>query len=587
MSSVPCRKWAAPQRRPAERNMKVLGIVDATQNSAACLVENGEILACVQEERLSRVKHCGGFPVLAIREVLRATDTRPGEINVVRAGFSEYDLPLRLLSGVLNPGPTRMMDHPLEAVKVAGIEAYRRTVRSTPLVRLDTRLSKGLFGRRVRGTGLGAARVEHVNHHLSHVAACHFTSGFDRALALSIDAYGDGFSGGVYACMGRDIERLSSFPLSASLGYFYGCITELLGMRFGIDEGKTMVLAFYGKPLAYGRLKGLFSVDGLELRGDAVALGGLSTIRYSRLLSGDRKRDIAASAQDVLEDVVTELVTNAMDETGLRNVELSGGLFLNVKLNSRVAQLDGVDDVFVHPDAGDGGCAVGAALSAFAPKGRLPRSRMDHAYLGPGAETPTLRDMERAFGRRVQVSEHADVAGLVGSELLPAGKLVGVYWGRMEHGPRALGNRSVLADPTNPASPHRIRTTIKRRPEYQPFCQTVLDRDADAYIENPKGIDAPFMIIAFPATERSREDTPAVVHVDGSCRPQVLSRDVNEPYYRLIEAFAGETGVPVVLNTSFNRSGEPIVHTAEQAVNDLFEGGLDAVVIGDLIVERA
>ena len=566
--------------------MKSLGIVDAPQNSTACLVEDGEVLACVAEERLCRIKKCGGFPRLAVTEVLSSTGTEPEEVDTVRAGFSGLDMASRLVFDTLNMPPAPIIGRPLEQFVVAGFEAYRWSVLNSPLRFVDTSASNRLFARKVRSMGLKNATIEHENHHLAHAAAGHYTSGFDRSVAIIIDAYGDGASGGVFSCMERDIEHLSRFPVSASLGYFYGCVTELLGLRFGFDEGKTMALAAYGKPMDYGTLHNLFEVDGIELSGDGTRLRRLSSLSYARALGEGKKRDLACSAQTVVEEVVCELVQNAVEATGLHKVVLSGGLFLNVKLNGLVSQLDGVEDVFVPPDPGDGGCAMGAALLAFAGSGRLRRDRMEHPYLGPEAERPSAAELERTFGGKVTVTEHADITGLVGSELLPAGKLVGVYWGRMEYGPRALGNRSVLADPTNPDSPDQIRATIKKRPPYQPFCQTVLESAAEDYIINPKGLNAPFMTLALPATERSKEETPAVVHVDGTCRPQVLAKGVNQPYYHLIEAFARETGVPVVLNTSFNRSGEAIVHTADHVITNLLEGGLDAVVIGDVLVER-
>jgi carbamoyltransferase len=563
----------------------VLGLVDLAINSAACLAEDGAVLAAVAEERTTRVKRCGGFPSTAVAACLREAGRRPGDVERVAVGYRGYEAAIRAWSSLPSARlPPATLSSWRERLPVQALEGYRALrERSGSLSYIDGWASRRILAAHLRRSGVRAP-VEHLGHHLCHAAASHLTSGDRRSLVVVADAYGEGRSGGVFLGDGPEVEALSSFSADASLGYLYGAATELIGLRFGFDEGKTMALAAYGTPRHADTLREGLTVESLAITGTATAARRLLSLRWAAALGGRARDDIAASAQAVLEGLVSELVQRAVDETGVRDVALGGGVFLNVRLNGRVLALDAVRSVSVHPEPGDGGAAVGAALLASARRGTFRPQALPTPYLGTSLAGGAVEALGR--DRRLSVERGPDALARAGGELLPSGRLVGTFMGRMEWGPRALGNRSVLADARDPSAPEQVRRRIKRRPAYQPFCQSLLAGAARRHLANPKGARAPYMVLAFDSTPEAREETPAVVHVDGSCRPQVVEPGANPPFEELIRAFGRATGVEAVLNTSFNASGEPIVERPEQALAHLLAGRVDALVVGDALVTR-
>ena len=425
-----------------------------------------------------------------------------------------------------------------------------------------------------RGGYIGiSAPLEFHDHHLCHAASAFGTSGFRKALVLSLDAYGDGRSGALYVGDGDKLEQLASFPPEVSLGEFYGAITALLGYRFGSDEGTTMALAALGEPVYEEALRRHLSVDGLALRGDLARWGRFTAFRFAHL-SRCRPADVAASAQRLLEEMVVGLVENAVQETGLKNLCFAGGVALNVKLNQRLQSLENIRDMFVFPAAGDDGTAVGAAVLS---QGKFLRGRLRSAALGTSYAQAEMDAEATRSGFSVCQYDSSLVA-----KTLSEGSLVGWFDGGMEFGPRALGKRSLLADPRSLESPEAIRRTIKRRPAFQPFCPSLTPRFARALLHNPKRIDASFMTFGFGTRENT---VPAIVHLDGSCRPHVVDRH-DARYFDLLEAFGDISGVQCLLNTSLNRSGEPIVRSPEQAVRLLAQTDLDALVLGDIMISK-
>ncbi|MHC1580142.1 MAG: carbamoyltransferase C-terminal domain-containing protein [Methanopyraceae archaeon] len=514
--------------------MEVVGIHHG-HDAGAALVRDGRIVAAANEERFSRKKLHRGFPEHSLKFVLgRAEDP--------------------------------------DAIAVAGL--YRRKRDLDRLRALSEELEAPLYL---------------VEHHAAHAASAYYTSGFNRCLTITVDAAGDGLSATVWACERGRMHRVATESYYDSLGDFYANVTELLGLEPMKDEGKVMCLAAYAEPdrrtlewiesevitVEEGRIKNLLGA----ISGEAVR-----RLKRSPLAELDRER-LAATAQRALERLLLRYFSHYVEEYGERRVAYAGGVAANVVANMRLRE--GLDlDLFVHPNMGDGGLAVGAALWAWAQeelaRGRTPRPRrLEHVYLGPEYGR---RAVERALERHGLL----DRAERVGRDPEPLvdrlleGRTVAVFHGRMEYGPRALGARSILADPRDRAIVDRLNRALGRE-RYQPFAPTILEERARDYLRRP--CRSPFMTLAFRATERLRREAPAVVHVDGTTRPQTLGDEL--PFYReILEEFEGRTGVGGVLNTSFNLHGEPIVRSPEDAVRALLKGAADALWIEGYLVDR-
>lgn len=556
-------------------------------DSSACLIEDGKVLAAIQEERINKIKHFVGFPRYSIDRCLEATGIRPAEVDVI--AFSAMGTLPTLYSFREEIFPENIVNDARSRMNSTIWDYYMSVTGNTGMMRFDTWLSKKYTERMIRKTGFRDQRLFFADHHEAHAMTAKHMDPGGKHLVITLDARGNDFSGGVYVGMnGRITERISKFSIFDSLGYFYGNVTEVLGYRMNWDECKTMALAPFGNPeTIYPVFKRMFDVDGLKIikrfPRKRIRTG---SVFLKSILNPYEKKDIAAAAQMILEDTVCKLVKNSVEETGIRNVLLSGGIFLNVKLNKRIMEMDCVRDVKIFPAAGDAGISVGSALSAYAELSGNAMKGFNSPYLGDEFSESEIENVLKRHRERFRMEYREDVSEYVGGELLPRGKIGGWFQGRMEFGPRALGNRSVLADPRDKDMPGRIRNGLKDRPAFQPFCQSVLDRFSNKYVVNKKNVDASYMIMAFESTGRGRRETPAVVHIDNSVRPQVVSRGSNPKYYRLLEEFGKETGVPVVLNTSFNVSNEPIVNTPLQAIKDFEKAGLDFLVLGNHVLER-
>jgi carbamoyltransferase len=566
--------------------VNVLGVYDGPFDASAAVVVDGRVRSAVQEERVVRRKHAGAFPRGAIRAALRTAGLSPGDVEHVAVSGVNYPIfAMRVHQDVLGRGvdldPNASLASRLQMGLYERVHAF-----STyhPLgSRLDHALSDRLLGRLLRSEGLSCPRT-YVDHHSAHAHAAFLLSGLPRALVVTLDARGDGECATVGVGRGAEVERVASSDYWGSLGQVYGAVTEVLGFGFGLGEGKTMALAAFGGPSgAQATLDPIVRVEGLRLVPDRRRSPRLLSVLLARRVARFRREDVAYAVQRLLEGRALALVREGIARTGERDVACAGGVFYNVLLNKLIGELDGVRSVRPLPFSGDEGTAVGAALAVLAARGEARPSSLEHALLGPSYGEGEALSALREAGLEAERVE--DAAGYVGEELLPRGRLVGWFEGGMEMGPRALGARSVLADPRDPSAPRRIRRTIKRRPAFQPFCPSMTEGGARRYLANPKGLDASFMISAFDATERAREELRAVVHVDGTMRPQVVSPRHQPAYHRVIEAFGRATGVPAVLNTSFNRSGEPIVMTPSDAVRSFLAGRLDCLVMGDLVVE--
>ncbi len=567
-------------------------------DAAVALVdENGRILAAQSEERFSRIKMDGSFPWRALHGLLRTTGVTAADLTAVAVPFlSARDKAVeagRLLAAAL--GDPRVLvrqvanrlwgDQFQRGMAALGAYAYHADYRAA-LARVhaaDGRPPLGDGQAFLRAAGLGTVPVVRVDHHLAHAAGAYFTSGWDEALVVTADGVGALKSGLVAVGRGGRLRVVARTFYPHSAGGFWEAVTVVCGFHHMKHGGKVTGLAAFGDPHApcYALMRRCLWVDGLRVKSlvDPVAL--------ARALDGVSREDIAATAQRRLEEVFATLVRRAVARTGLRRVALAGGVFANVRLNQRLAQLDEVEEVYVLPPMGDEGLAVGAALWAAAKRRPLCPQALVHLYLGPDVD-------ERAAARALAS------AGLAGTRLpdeelarraaaaLAAGKTVAVCRGRMEFGPRALGHRSIFADPRDRSINDWLNRRL-RRSEFMPFAPVTLGRFADrCYVGLERGRHAArFMTVTFDCTPWMKACSPAVVHVDGSARPQIVAPEDDPFTSALLEAYFAQTGVPSLVNTSFNLHEEPIVCWAEDAVRAFREGQLDVLVLGPFLAEAA
>jgi carbamoyltransferase len=575
--------------------VKVLGL-GTEGDSGAVVVEDGRILSAVNEERLSRMKLVVGFPRSALREALRLADTRIRELDAVLVGGTKD-----LLQDELEPFDGWFQTPPSGVggwiKKAAGF--FSRFREQLPF------LEAGYYAllapsfayrrwrlRRILRQEFGVrCPIEFVDHHFCHVTSAYFTSGYDDALVVSLDGGGDAKSGLVYAVRDGDFEHLTEVSAYHSLGNYYAYVTHLCGFKAMKHEGKITGLAARGEPRYVPLLREFIDeVDGTFVNKAGVAHFGAIEELDRRLPDGWEREDLAASIQRHFEDLVGRFVQHWVDETGLSNVAVAGGVFANVRVNQIVHELPGVESVFVHPHMGDGGLAGGAALGACVPG--VLEATMDRdpdpipdVYLGRDLGDRQIRSALREAGLIPEEGDEPIEERI--ADLLCEGYVVARADGRMEYGPRALGNRSILYHPTD----RRVNDWLNRnldRTEFMPFAPSILYEDRHQCFEGVEGADhsAEFMTITFDCTPWMREHMDGVVHIDGTARPQLVRKDRNPGYHRIIEAFKRRTGLPGIINTSFNMHEEPIVCSADDCVRAFLKGNLDFLAIGDHLVKH-
>jgi len=604
--------------------MKVLGISPLDKDSTVTIVEDGAITYAAAEERFTRVKLQDGFPWRALEDALDRTGTKPEEIDRVVYPFLSYDEETRLFernlakerqflteteagatSAEIDKARARI---PSNREPVPGLADPNEKQEKGLLKNLAYRVlaSEGVVSRNVakRGSerwgkdaakfhfqwqqqleaglaevGLGD-KLKRVEHHLSHAANAYFTSDFEDALIVTLDGYGSGLAGSINIGRGGKIERVHGLEYPHSLGTFYESVTSALGFKPSRHEGKIVGLAAYGEPEVLGDI----------LRRRFVQSNGgfriveTNNVYFARLLASQfPKIDVAAAYQRVLEEVAVAYVSQYVKKTGLRNLVLSGGVVANVKLNQRLREIEGVDGIFVHQNMGDGGCGTGAALAEAAATG-LKRRHINDVYFGPDySESEIVDALKRA---QLTFTHYQPIEPKI-AMLLAAGKVVARFDGRMEYGPRALGNRSILYHAKEPAVNQWLNQRLGRT-EFMPFAPATLYEHRDANYIHMKGAEyaAQFMTLTFDCTESMKRDCPAAVHVDGTARPQLVSAEGSPKFHRILTEYYKLTGIASVINTSFNMHEEPIVCSPDDAVRAFLQGNLDYLAIGEFLVEH-
>jgi len=567
--------------------MYILGLTTMGESSAA-LLKDGEIVACAEEERFSRQKHHIGFPHASLRYCLR-----------------EAGIGIEAVDHVAHYWKPWVLGHRVAHTLGVALQGYRlfkaRAQRGTKQVR-GYYLPMFWMARKVREEfGGGRFRFHYVDHHVSHAASTFFVSPFEESAVFTFDGAGESTT--VLFAHGRDrkIEVRRRIKLPHSLGQFYSAATNFLGFdMFAGDEYKVMGMAGWGEPrfaetLAREVVKrdapGSFKLDITfldhhlakhhEYSERAVELFGPP--RGADEEVEQRHYDVAASVQKVFEETFFDMLRWLHKQTGSRNLCLAGGCALNSLANGKITRETPFENVYIQPAAHDGGAALGAALYVRHSLLGAPReTRMRHGYWGPGFRSEECRAAAEKAGLRAERLDDAVLLPRVAQEI-SEGAIVAWFQGRMEWGPRALGNRSFVADPRRAEMKETINRKIKLREPFRPFAPSMLAEASERYFG--KRHEAPFMITVFPVLKERRAEIPAVVHVDGTARPQLVERDVNPRYWGLIREFEKKTGVPVLLNTSFNVQ-EPIVCTPEQAVATFLKTEVDLLVMEDLVVRR-
>jgi carbamoyltransferase len=430
-----------------------------------------------------------------------------------------------------------------------------------------------------------------INHHLCHALSAYCMSGYDEAAVLVVDGRGAHEATTLWRGQGAEMTLLATYNYPNSIGVFYAGITEMLGFEPFSDEWKVMGLAAYGQPTvdlsALIRSKGdSYWVDGPRFFGrndfDRRALEEIVGPRRNGDELNGRHQNLARSAQDACERAMLALVRRVTKLTGSRKLCLAGGVALNCKANGELLRSGLIDDVYVQPAAGDDGTCIGAALAVYLELGlSLPRNPTGNTYLGPEFSNEAIEKVLRIYKLPYR---HICNASKTAAELLAKNHLVGWFQGRMEFGPRALGNRSILAHPGFRENTDRVNEAVKFRESWRPFAPSVLYEKAGLYFDD--FYESPYMILSFWANKSRAKEIPAVVHVDGSGRVQSVRHEMNPRYYDLIQEFGRLVGTPVVLNTSFNLKGDPIVCSPKDAIQTFYTSGLDDLIIGDFMVNK-
>jgi len=567
--------------------LHTLGINAAYHDSAACIVRDGEVLAAVEEERFTRVKHgkrplpfsAWELPYHAIDHCLERAGIELAELDHIAYSYDPYlllepraasiTLPLEPSA---EPQPGLAPWEPLFLSYL--VNAERQLVDGVPL-RLSARFRSAKRARRWRW--------HFVEHHLCHEASAFLAAPFDAAAVMTLDGRGERTATSYGHYTGSDYARLGQVPLPHSLGLLYEDVTSYLGFLRSSDEYKVMALASFGEPRYAELFRDIVQVgnDGAYTIAPPRLAERFGPPRLPRAPLERRHFDIARSLQVVLEETVIELARWLARKTGAESLCTAGGVALNCVANGRLRDAGIFRDVWVQPAAGDAGTALGAALWIdWRENGHERRYRMDHAYLGPSFADDEIEGFLR--WAKVDYRRCEDIAEAT-AELLAADRIVGWFQGPMEFGPRALGGRSILASPLSASMQQRLNE-IKDREDFRPVAPVVLEEKAASWFVN--GSYAPFMLFVFDVLPERAAEIPAVRHVDGTARVQTVNREQHPRYYDLLRAFERRTGVPILVNTSFNTRGEPIVCTPRDAVECFFTSPLDALAIGSFLVEK-
>jgi carbamoyltransferase len=574
--------------------MYILGLNAYHADSSAALFRDGEMIAAIEEERFTRIKHWAGFPEQSVRFCLGEAGISLADLDFITIGRDPSAKLLSKFGYVLkNPG--------------SALAAWRRAQNSRDVTRIESEFSKIDAG--VPAKDL-QRKIQNIEHHRSHLASAFFASPFEEAAVLSIDGSGDFTTTMIAHGAGNKINVINSVDFPVSCGLFYTAFTQFLGFPHYGDEYKVMGLAPYGTPRYADKVQdllvlkkdGLFSWKaeyfvspgraGFHYHNNVPQVGNLFSSRFVDHFGPPRQpsdplteyhKDLAASVQKVTETLLFHILEHLRKKTNSSNVCVAGGVAQNSVANGKIVSATGFKNVYIPSAGHDAGISMGSALYLYNHVLGRPRSTpINSAYCGSSFSNDQIEQLLRGRKIRYQKLDDRELYERVIQKLIEPG-VVGWFSGKAEFGPRALGGRSILADPRNPDAKSLLNSKIKRRENFRPFAPSILTEFATEYFERSDNV--PFMEKVFPIRQEKRALIPAVTHVDGTGRLQTVDRTVSPRYYQLIETFRRKTGIPLLLNTSFNEN-EPIVNTPGEALDCFLRTRMDMLVLENCVVER-
>ena len=546
--------------------MVILGIWDGHDSGISILKDN-KILFSINEERLSRRKLEIVFPEKSIEYALNYSGLKKENVDIISFSTSEFAKTLWRVFPFLKENyyllRRRKKDYSnLDSFK----RGFKYKATELQLDPLSKNISKSVINKKLKNLGFNNFKLSIHDHHLCHAASAAFTSGFEKALVITIDGIGDTLSGTINTFENGKLDRIKTISGKDSFGIFFEHVTNLMNMRELEDEGKVMALANYALKIEdkENPLLDFFEIDGMEVK---AKYGSLKTSReLKKIFWKFPSEQFAYMAQRTLEIKITELIRNAVKETGLNKVCLAGGTCSNIKVNMLIKNLPEVKDVYVFPHMGDGGLAMGSAMIANYELNGIYKYDFKDVYFGPQFSNDYIKIiLDRNELKNIKYKYVNEIEKEV-AKIISEGNIVLWFQGRMEYGPRALGNRSILAPPHSEEIKNELNLVQKKRVWYQPFCPTMLIDDAKELLEDLKGTPNEFMTMGYMVKKDKQKLVKGVINIDGSCRPQIIT-DYSSRYAKLLSEYKKLSGIGVLLNTSFNLHGEPLVCSPEDALS--------------------
>lgn len=563
--------------------MYILGIWDG-HDSGVVVLKDDKILFAINEERLSRRKLDVSFPKKSIEYALNYLSLKKEDIKIIALSTTEFAKTLWRFFPSLKESYYLLRRRKKE---FSNFDSFRKSLKyKITEIQLDPfsrNLSRFVTNRNLKRLGFNDFKLFFYDHHLCHAVTAAFTSGFEKALVITIDGIGDNLSGTISKFEKGKLERIKSISGKDSFGIFFEHVTNLMNMRELEDEGKVMALANYALKIEdeENPLLQFFKVEGLDVK---AKYGSLRTYKeLKRILWKYPSEQFAYMAQRTLEVKITEWVRNAVKETGLHKLCLAGGTCSNIKVNMLLKNLPEVEDIYVFPHMGDGGLAMGSAMLANYELNGVYKYDFKDVFLGPEFSNEYVKSLlEKRNPDNIKYEYVEDIEKKV-ARLIYDGNIVLWFQGRMEYGPRALGSRSILAPPQSEEIKNELNLVQKKRVWYQPFCPTMLLEDAKELLEDLKGTPNAFMTMGYMVKKEKQNLIKGVINIDGSCRPQILT-EYNSRYARLLIEYKKLSGLGVILNTSFNLHGEPLVCSPEDALNTFLRTKAKYLVLENYLV---
>ena len=577
--------------------MIILGI-SLSHDAGAAIIKDGKIISAVNEERLNRVKMYWGFPELSIKKVIELANVNPSEIDYVAVstltmtGMEEGSDPNERMKNTYEKNNIQLgkkVMYTISKSKIIGTKSFSKLLLFAGMIK--TKKTINFLKKFMVSIGVNAPLIQ-IEHHKAHAASAFLTSGYKECMTYTSDFMGDFLCCTVNICNEEGIKRIHSIPFYHSPGMVYSWITKYLNFTPGKHEGKITGLAAYGKPTTYNIFENYLKLsnDGLSYERKIKGFWYLNAIKmFEKDLASYSKEEIAAGLQKRFEDVISTHIKNWLKVYPNENIALAGGIFANVKLNQKILESTGIKNIFVHPHMSDGGLAVGAGLALWLDfkikEGtKIISEKIEHVYFGQDYSNEEIETELKKNNLKYEYIKNieSEIAKLISKD-----KVIGRFNGKMEYGPRALGNRSILYKPTDRKVNDWLNKRLKRT-EFMPFAPSTLQEAANkSYLNSDGGLfTARFMTITFTVTDWFKKTCPAVTHLDNTARPQLVNSETNPSYYKIIKEYEKLSGIPTIVNTSFNMHEEPIVCSPNDAIRSFQLGSLDYLAIGNYLVKN-